>query len=603
MKKILSLLLLAIACAGVFHACQKEFSNEVYTGPSGQIMPNLSVKVNASVSGFITDETGAPVDGANITAGNKQAITNKFGFFSIEDALLPAVAGFVKVEKNGYFSGFRTFVAKEAKETFVRLQLIPKKEAGTIDATAGGTATTSDGAKVSLPANGVVVAGSGAAYTGRVHVAAHWLNPTAADLQLTMPGDLRGIDSAGFMNQLLTYGMLAVELTGDAGQKLQVATGSLATISTPIPSGQAATAPATIPLWSFDEANGLWKQESIATKTGSEYVGKVSHFSFWNCDVPSKLVSFTAQVVNEKLQPLKNVAVSISIKGQPYSARWGYTDSAGHVYGYVPANANLVLEILTECRTPVFTKEFSTTTTAVDLGSITATLTQYAVTISGTAVDCNNQPIRDGYVFTTGSNFVNRIFIDNGAFKHAGLLCTNTGTLITAVAIDNENAEQGIPQEFTIQPGDNSLGELHACGISTATQITFSVDGLVTTLSDTTSYGTQGLVGYFTDSAITGALTKVIDRTGRGNATSKINFDFDGETVTGDAHILKSLFLPGTLPYNGQSHPTSTPIVVSVSEYGPAGGFITGSFSGTVLDSAKINTHTIKCSFRVKRVQ
>jgi hypothetical protein len=35
-------------------------------------------------------------------------------------------------------------------------------------------------------------------------------------------------------------------------------------------------------LWSFDEAKGLWKEEGQAIKTGSNYVGDVSHFSFWN---------------------------------------------------------------------------------------------------------------------------------------------------------------------------------------------------------------------------------------------------------------------------------------------------------------------------------
>lgn len=42
-----------------------------------------------------------------------------------------------------------------------------------------------------------------------------------------MPGDLRGIDTDGYMKGLTTYGMAAVELTGAGGESLQIADGKL----------------------------------------------------------------------------------------------------------------------------------------------------------------------------------------------------------------------------------------------------------------------------------------------------------------------------------------------------------------------------------------
>ncbi len=56
--------------------------------------------------------------------------------------------------------------------------------------------------------------------------------------------------------------MAAVELTGTSGELLQIATGKKATLTLSIPSSLAASAPATIPLWFFDEAKGLWKEEA-----------------------------------------------------------------------------------------------------------------------------------------------------------------------------------------------------------------------------------------------------------------------------------------------------------------------------------------------------
>lgn len=113
-----------------------------------------------------------------------------------------------------------------------------------------------------------------------------------------MPGDLRGISTDGSLKTLTTYGMAAVELTGALGELLQIAPGQKASLTMPIPVAILSNAPATIPLWSFDEAKGLWKEEGQAIKTGSNYVGDVSHFSFWNCDVPNNYVQFNCTVKN-----------------------------------------------------------------------------------------------------------------------------------------------------------------------------------------------------------------------------------------------------------------------------------------------------------------
>ena len=50
-----------------------------------------------------------------------------------------------------------------------------------------------------------------------------------------MPGDLRGTDTSGRTVGLQTFGMVAVELEGSAGQRLKLASGKTATISLPIP--------------------------------------------------------------------------------------------------------------------------------------------------------------------------------------------------------------------------------------------------------------------------------------------------------------------------------------------------------------------------------
>ncbi|HRI25050.1 MAG TPA: hypothetical protein PLZ45_10250, partial [Ferruginibacter sp.] len=268
--------------------------------------------------------------GATVLVGSSTVITDKYGYFEAKNVQVIKEAAVVTATKAGYFKGIKTYIAKEGKAAFFRIKLIPKKTVGVITAAAGGTISQPNGLSIKLPAGGIINALTNTAYTGTVNIAAYWINPAANDLNRIMPGDLRGINTEGALQLLQTFGMAAVELTGSSGELLQIADGQKATLTLPIPSSLSAAAPASIPLWYFDESKGLWKQEGSATKTGNTYVGDVSHFSFWNCDVPSNFVQFNCTLKNSSGDPLPYALVKITVVGTNNS-RWGYTDSSGYV--------------------------------------------------------------------------------------------------------------------------------------------------------------------------------------------------------------------------------------------------------------------------------
>ena len=274
----LSLLLLSV----LFFQCQREVSH--IGGPDTPIEIPTPDPITAAIQGNVFDETGAPAAGVSVQVGSKTATTNAKGYFRINDAALDKKAALVTAAKSGYFKAYRTFSATSGANN-VEIKLVKKALAGTINAAAGGEVSLTNGSKVALPINGVVNAATNAAYTGTINVYAAYIDPSASDINQTVPGSFMANDKDGRRVTLTSYGMIAVELESAAGEKLQVKSGATATLITAIPSSTQAAAPATIALWSVDETTGIWKEEGSATRNGNVYVGNVSHFSFWNCDV------------------------------------------------------------------------------------------------------------------------------------------------------------------------------------------------------------------------------------------------------------------------------------------------------------------------------
>ena len=584
--------MIPVFAALFFFSCQKDLD---YITTNG-ILPDFTTKVNSSVSGFVTDENNAAVLGASVTAGGFSTTTDKYGYFEIKNVQVVKSAAVVTVNQPGYFKGIKTYIADDNKAAFFRIKLIPKTNVGTISASTGGNVTLSNGLIIALPVDGVVNAGTGAAYTGAVNVAAHWIDPTASDLNQTMPGDLRGTNAAGSLKRLTTFGMAAVELTGASGELLQIATGKKATITMPIPSALLATADATIILWSFDEAKGLWKEEGTATKTGNTYVGEVSHFSFWNCDVPNNYVQFNCTVKDQSGNPIPYVAVKISVVGGgPYNARYGYTDSSGYVSGAIPDNAQLLLEVFTTyyCGTSIYSQNFTTTNVNVSLGTITVNTSQGVANVSGTVTDCSNMPVTNGYIVMLTDNLYYRYALSNtGSFNFNAALCNNSG-IATFIAEDAVSLQQSSLLTQTIASGPNAIGNLQACGVSIQQFITYTIDGgapieFLYPTDSLTQYSSPGSnICSINGSRIVG-----------GGSTEYVGFTFPTTGIgAGSVQILESFnsSMLGT-------QTTTAGVNVNITEYGAVGEFIAGNFSGPVMSSGlPSTTYNIVCGFRLRR--
>jgi len=404
-----------------------------------------------------------------------------------------------------------------------------------------------------------------------------------------MHGVLLGINTEGSLKLLQTFGMAAVELTGSSGELLQIVNGQKATLTLPIPSSIAGSAPASIPLWYFDEANGLWKQEGSATKTGNTYVGDVSHFSFWNCDVPNTYVQFNCTLKNSAGSPLPYTLVKVSVVGTN-SAGYGYTDSSGYVSGAVPNNASLLLEVLPAygCSTTLYSQTFATTNVNISLGVITVPTANNLATLNGTVTNCASTPVTNGYIIVQEGNVFTRHSLSNtGTYSFNKIFCSFPQT-IALIGEDVASGQQSTSVTYVVNAGANTAGNIQACGVATQQFINYTINGTpysYTSPSDTFSYTNSSYV-HIAGTRFTPPMSYI-----------SITMNNAGLSQ-GSVQNLESLF-PSVVP---DSFRILTPIPVNITEYGAIGQFIAGGFTGIFTGASPGNIqYNVTCNFRLRR--
>ena len=557
-------------CLGLL-GCKKDTNNNVIIDPD----PTANY-VTATVNGIVIDESGAAIKDAMVTLSgtNTSRITDENGYFSLTSSYVRDKGAFLKIEKSGYFFGSRTFIPHNGKAR-VRVMLIAATHVGTVSKSAGGSVTTNGGATVELPADAVVLK-AGGSYTGTmVNVAAKWLDPSSNTTGLTMPGDLRAEDEAGTAVVLASAGMMAVELTGDGGEALQLADGKSATLSFPLSSDLEASAPATVPLWSFDEEAGTWKEEGEATKQGNKYIGAVSHFSFWNCDLPFVPITLTLTVLTSNGDPVSNAFVNLTFDDSWFSGS-GYTNDEGIVSGYVPSNEVIEMTISAQydC-TPLLTQNIGPFTTDV---SLTVDFNPFqTLSITGQLLDCNSEPIANGYVIvsndpeTSGTIFNTDDF---GNFSVDYLICTDENLYVSGYNISDLTTSEQIIVPST---EDADLAGIFVCE-SLETFLSITLNG-ETFLSP---------VAYCVDS---------IGLNFNIRASPKNNFDFQPIVGLGTYDILNFDFEDYS-SWSSTEHNLQTTVTELNDDY--VGGTIQGTFDALV-DSLNTMTITVEGNYRASR--
>lgn len=587
MKKFNHILMLLLAVI-LLTSCSKNDDATPTIPPVASNLTGFGASTTRDFTGQIVDESNLPLAGVIVKIAGVLKTTNSQGLFSIKSANVYERLAFITATKVGYLDGSRSIVPTMGNNT-IKIMLLSNATTLPVNSGVTSTVTLPNGTKVTF--DGAFKTDTGAAYSGAVNVVLRHLDPADANMTLKMPGNLIAKNTAGAVQILETYGMIDVVLLGAAGQKLQIT--NTAQIEVPISATQLATAPATIPLWHFDEATGIWKEEETATKVAGIYKGTVSHFSWWNFDHPSDTAFICIKVVDNNNLPLSDIKVILDVTGFIIPSNNQYTNSEGSICGNIPANMPFTIKTYDSCG------NLLTTTSSVSLTSNSITtlpnivITSLSTTlISGNLLKCNAAPVINGYVILKYGLKTIIGPVTNGVFDFKTILCGPVNGPYTIEGFDEDNGQTTGTINGLFTSPNTFIGDITACNTITE-WIKIKVDnnptrGLYTGLSAKKASGTNsfsinwgiGGVDWFGFSAQT--ITPGVYDTTAPNYFGFESSDLIGTTILGSGSSI------------------TNNVIFTLSSFGAIGQYIDLTFSGTYTVGGVV--HTVSGSCHVKRV-
>ena len=543
------------------------------------------IRIVGNVVGQITTKYGEAIAGAEVLIGGVSTLTDENGYYSFQGIDLDAAGSYLEIREDNFFHGSKRFYPKVGATNYVNIKLLFSFNAQQLNAEQGGEITDVFGTTINFSPNSIVDE-AGNPYTGTVRVLTEWLDPSDLGLGEWMPGNLEGINQMGERVALGTYGMVAVELVSPNRAPLNLKDGAFAQISFPTLSASLSnSAPAEIPLWYFDEEQGIWIEEGMAQFENGRYVGLVSHFSFWNCDAPFPLINLEGSVVNADGHPIQNLSVRINANTL---VGYGVTNTNGSFSGKVPKDQPLTMVFYNDCADPIYETEIGSFNQDIDLGEILVDDPELPeITITGQLFDCDGKTIENGLVKASIGN-LNYFFVPgaDGRFSNTIFSCSSDTIRISGINITTKEASDSL--KLKPSPVINT-GPITVCGNSLQTFISLNLD---TIQKELFSSDLLHFVG--TDTTLGGIVQE----------SNSINGLIGHNGLTYNFQLLFKTLQVGT--YNGGDEIRHTSVLIyeetpngiinqpiyyqcpdlcesislTITEVGEVGGLIKGSFSG-----------------------
>ncbi|HAO47473.1 MAG TPA: hypothetical protein PLZ45_06440, partial [Ferruginibacter sp.] len=241
------------------------------------------------------------------------------------------------------------------------------------------------------------------------------------------------------------------------------------------------------------------------------------------------------------------------------------------------------------CTTALYSQTFTITIADKSFGVITIPAGSNIATLNGSVTDCANTPVTNGYIMMKEGDIFTRFPLNNAGTYSASKFYCDFPQTVTLIGEDISNSQQSTFISKVINAGANTVPNIQACGVSTQQFVSYIINGITysyTAPADTFSYFNN----FLSSVSITATTIPASGQTSFGMS--------NGAIATGNNQDLL-FFYPAQI-FDSMS--MITPVPVYISEYGPVGQFVAGSFTGTFTGKPPANTqYNVTCNFRIRR--
>lgn len=549
------------------------------------------------VFGKVVGESGDPISFATVRIGDETTFTDEFGFFYMEEALLLENQGLISVNRGGYFPGSRTIVPLNDQVNYIQITLLEQNIQSEFFAGEGGGITLPNNGSISFEGESIIDS-FGNNYTSTVFLAASSIDATSTNFKDRSPGYLRGLDLEANYKALTSFGTFIIEAETPQGLSLYLKPDYEASIFISVPSFLANIAPATVPLWYFDETEGIWMEDGVATLDGDVYVGKISKLGYWNLALGQEEALISGQLVSESGLPIPGINIVIKSNGA-YASSHGATGEDGFFSGFVPQGEIFFLEIYGLCGELVFEQEIGPYNSDTDLGQVL--IPDFLVAqVFGNAQNCNELPIYPGYVLRAANSCKGYLLAEDGSFNFAFPYCSDNDFELTLVDfVNNETSETF---SFGFEPVIDA-GLLSTCDSlpESPPYISMLVNNKLYFWKNDTIVDVQGSIDLAKQ--IPGNLVGLNDPSTQllGNYFNTLSGEYlsfelvfpaqDVGVSISEAYFALSSSDPNSGPYLfNEIYQFSE---LNITEYGPPGGVVRGTFSTIIPEGAEVPNELI----------
>ena len=404
---------------------------------------NFGDLVSTNFIGKVMDETGNQIKDVTITIGNQSVLTDQNGIFVLNNISVYENFALIKANKYNYLKGAKVVVPTIDGTNDVQITLLRKNILGIVTSGVESEVVMTNGAKVSFL--GEFIYANGTEYFGQVEISMHYLEPNNSTTFQQMPGMLFGKRENGTASSMETYGMLAVDLFTPSGEVLNIASDSPAILSFPL-STSTPNAIQEIPLWYFDEAVGYWKEQGIAILEDNMYVAEVNHFTWWNCDLPLDYINGCVNLTGSN--ELNDYYLEVIRTTNNQTIFSGFTNSSGIECGFFPVNENITIKVYDKCTQDVLSEDVYGPYSSDVVININVSIT--TTQLQANLVDCNNNPITNGYVWLLSSNATTDVIpIENGQINYNVSLCGEADYSMIVYDLEGQKTSELIEVDIT----------------------------------------------------------------------------------------------------------------------------------------------------------